>query len=539
MQSKLLFFILLCFPIFVLAQVTQQWVQIYGGPNGSTDYPWLILVDNSGNVYVTGYIRSTYYDYATIKYNSSGIQQWVKIYNGPTDGTDEAWSMAVDNSGNVYVTGASEGSGSGRDYLTIKYNSSGIEQWIQRYNGPSNGLDEAWSVAVDDSGNVYVTGGSTGSGTGLDYTTIKYNSSGIEQWNQRYNAAGNGMDEAYSLAIDKFGNVFVAGTSNYDYAIIKYNSSGVHQWVQRYNGPGNSWDNVQSIFVDSSGYVYVTGSSVGSGTSDDYATIKYNSSGIQQWLQRYNGPPTNGRDNATSVKVDNEGNVYVTGYSYGIGTSRDYATLKYNSSGVEQWVQRYNGPGNDLEYAYSIAVDNSGNVYVTGSSIGIGTGPDYATIKYNSSGVEQWVERYHRLGNMDIATSIAIDTSGNLYVTGYNSSDGYVTIKYSQTIGIQYISTQIPEQFSLSQNFPNPFNPITNIKFDIPKKSFVKLVIYDLLGKEVAVLVNEELNAGSYYADWNASEFPSGVYFYRLVVSGANPLQTDDFVETRSMVLVK
>ncbi len=97
--------------------------------------------------------------------------------------------------------------------------------------------------------------------------------------------------------------------------------------------------------------------------------------------------------------------------------------------------------------------------------------------------------------------------------------------------GFNNISSEIPKSFSLCQNYPNPFNPTTNIKFDIPKQSFVKLVIYDMLGREVATLVNEQLKAGTYQADWNAPAFPSGVYFYKL--------QTESYTETKKMVLIK
>ena len=115
------------------------------------------------------------------------------------------------------------------------------------------------------------------------------------------------------------------------------------EWVQKYNGTGNNEDATQSMVVDSFGNVYVTGSSIGMGTSEDYTTIKYNSNGVQQWVQRYNGPG-NGSDYVSSMVVDSFGNVYITGSSEGIGSRDDYATLKYNSNGVLQWVQRYNGP---------------------------------------------------------------------------------------------------------------------------------------------------------------------------------------------------
>ncbi len=107
----------------------------------------------------------------------------------------------------------------------------------------------------------------------------------------------------------------------------------------------------------------------------------------------------------------------------------------------------------------------------------------------------------------------------------------WILTRNYNTIGIQQIGNEIPVKFNLYQNYPNPFNPGSTIKFDISKNSNVKLVIYDLLGREVAVLVNNELKAGTYKADWNASQFASGTYFYKLT--------TGEFSETKKMILVK
>jgi len=518
------------------AQVTQEWVATYNGPGNGNDWANSLTVDGLGNVYVTGCDKGsgTDYDYVTIKYNSSGIQQWVTRYNGPGNSYDGASSIAVDASGNVYVTGGSCGIGTYSDYATIKYNSSGVQQWIQRYDGPGNLGDGAVSIAIDGSGNIYVTGKSYGIGTYSDYATIKYNPSGVQQWVARYNGPGSYYNNAVSMDIDGSGNVYVTGESyetgtTCEYATIKYNSSGIQQWVARYNGTAGLDDFARSLAADGSGNVYVTGSSEGNGSYWDYATIKYNTSGIQQWVARYNGP-SNNDDLANALAVDGSGNVYVTGQSEFYST-----TIKYNSSGVQQWVTRY-GLEYDCSGSSCIALDGYSNVYVTGFKQDSTLNIDYATIKYNSSGVQKWAAIYDGSGNgQDEVTSIAIDGSGNVYVTGsgtvLNIGIDFETIKYSQQIGIQNISSEIPSSYSLSQNYPNPFNPTTKIQFKLPKNNYVTLKIYDALGREAATLVNEKLAPGTYEVDWNGSNYPSGVYFYRLM--------TDNFSETKKMLMIK
>ena len=162
------------------------------------------------------------------------------------------------------------------------------------------------------------------------------------------------------------------------------------------------------------------------------------------------------------------------------------------------------------------------------------------TIGYNPAGVQQWMQTYNGTGDeFDSGNALALDNLGNVYVTGGsdnpNNTDFY-TIKYSSTIGIQPISTEIPQQFSLSQNYPNPFNPSTKIRFDIPAgengpSKTAMLVVFDISGKKVVTLVNSVLSAGIYEIDFDAANLASGIYFYNLRVN--------NYSETKKMILSK
>jgi len=448
MTKKLIIFVILvltAIPAFAETIVDTAWVRRYDGPGNSFDDAYAITVDDSGNVYVTGGSHGigTDFDYATIKYYSSGDTGWVRRYNGPGNIEDDAYAISEDDSGNVYVTGGSYGSGTSLDYATIKYNHNGDTVWVRRYTELVDSIDGALAIAVDGSGNVYVTGQSYASGTIYDFATIKYDSNGDVAWVRRYNGPGNNNDWATALALDGSNNVYVTGQSTgsgteRDYATIKYYPNGDTAWVRRYNGPENGRDGASCLSVDSSGNIYVTGRSYASGTYYDYATIKYNPDGGTVWEKRYNGPG-NDIDAATVLAVDGSDNVYVTGYSIGSGTSYDYATIKYFPNGDTAWVRRYNGPGNGEDYASDIAVDDVGNVYVTGESDGGETGTDFTTIKYFSNGDIAWVMRYNGPGNSnDCASAMAVNNNNNLYVTGYTYASvidlDYATIKYFQAL---------------------------------------------------------------------------------------------------------
>jgi uncharacterized delta-60 repeat protein len=432
--------------------VPHEWVARYNGLGSGDDRAYAIAVDSNDNIYVIGpsFGSGTSDDYATIKYSPDSNQPvWVARYNGPANTGDWAYAVAVDGNDNIYVTGASVGSGGYSDYATIKYSpDSNQPVWVARYNGPVSINDNGSAIAVDSKDNIYVTGYSAGSTTNYDYATIKYSPDGnVPLWVARYNGPANSIfgDSPHAIAVDSNDNIYVTGQSygsgtDFDYATIKYSpDSNQPVWVARYNGPGSGDDFAYAIAVDSSDNIYVTGRTQGSGTNNDYATIKYSPDSNQPvWVARYNGP-TNGSDRARAIAIDSNDNIYVTGYSPGPGTSSDYATIKYSpDSNLPVWVARYNGPGNNHDRAYAIAVDSNDNIYVTGvSHSGYANRDDYATIKYSpDSNQPVWVVRYNGPANgSDQGRAITIDSNDNVYVTGYSdglgADDDYATVKYS------------------------------------------------------------------------------------------------------------
>jgi len=417
------------------------WVRRYDGPPSGVDVPVALALDSSGYVCVTGWSDGlgTGSDYATVAYGPSGEEKWTARFHRPSGGMvqwDHPKAVALDHLGNAVVTGYSYTNVWGNDYATVKYSPAGEQLWVAIWN---QSTDKASAIAVDDSGNCFVTG-TAGGLQYANYATIKYDPEGQEVWGALYDGPANSEDEAHALALGDSGCVYVAGHSrdpdtDLDYATVKYSSEGTELWATRYNGPHDSTDVPTVLAVDGLGRVYVTGYSYARECSYDYTTIRYDPDGRESWVARYDGPAGD-QDQATALAVDTAGCVYVTGYSVGTGTGEDYATVKYGPDGLALWVARYDGGFNGFDAATAVAVDDSGNVYVSGYSDGGVTDMDCATIKYDPQGTELWVARYDSPHHgADWASAMAIDDRGGIYITGRSMGTGtyldYLTIKYA------------------------------------------------------------------------------------------------------------
>jgi uncharacterized delta-60 repeat protein len=538
------------FALFTLLLLTfssfTQWIKISEIPGN--DQTLATTCDAVGNIYMAGYrtLPNGNEDMLVIKYNSEGGLEWIRFYGGPGGGNDRAWGIVVDTDRNVIITGYSVGVGSGTDFTTVKFSPNGVQQWVSRYNEPGNGDDKAWGIVVDRIGNIYVTGYIARVGT--DMYTIKYNSSGEYIWGQLINGtASNSDDKAWGIVVDSIGNnIYICGqtentTTGYDFTVACYDSSGVREWLNIYDGT-TSVDKAWGIVVDTDNLIYVTGESSSANGRQDCMTIKYNSGGDTLWTARYNGPALH-NDKSFGIVVDTDGNPYITGYETASDTlTTNYLFVKYSFEGEQLWANTYNGPANWQDTAYSICLSKSQEfVYVTGgsSSDTVAGKLDVLTLRIPAdSGNTDQSARYPGNDNMnDAGTGVVADTLGNIYVAGYIQTvqNGYdmIAMKYQAggLIAVNVISTQVPKGFSLYQNYPNPFNPVTTIKFDVQKQAFVKLRIYDILGREVALLVNENLRIGSYEAIFSSAKLASGIYFYEMTAG--------DYRDTKKMVLVK
>ena len=349
------------------------------------------------------------------------VLDWTRQHGGlPKD--EGVTDVCQDNDGNIYTIGSKNSPGLA---IIVKYSPEGNEIWSIE----NEVVSDAKIIVTDDSRNVYLLG--------HNYTLCKYTPEGTEVFCTDLSDLVSPGDLAHSMTVDSQEQIYIIGISTTagsesDYCTIKCDPQGETLWRTTYDGPISSWDEPIDLAVDFDGNIYVTGSSTGNDTDSDFATIKYDSQGIQQWVARYDGPGDDGHDNASDLEVDLNGNVYITGSSAPVNPwTRDYATIKYNSDGIEQWVSRYEGA--EYSRAKALALTNDGSVYVTGTGVGI------ETVKYDVNGNELWVDSYHQpipeLPRSELASDISIDSAGYVYVSGiveeYQLSHHPVSIKYS------------------------------------------------------------------------------------------------------------
>ncbi len=364
---------------------------------------------------------------------------WVR-QSGTVAG-DTSYRVAADGAGNAYITGATDGSlggpnVGGSDVFLSKYDASGTLVWTKQFGSPAG--EYGLGVAADGKGNVFVAGYTYGTLSGLnagssDVFLAKYDASGTQLWLRQ---TGTPLfDDTLGVAVDGIGNAYLVGDTNgnlggtnagnTDVFVSKYNESGVPLWTRQIGTVASDFG--RNIAVDKAGNAYITGYTAGNlgGTnvgSVDIFLAKFDASGTQLWIRQVG---TSVPDIAFGVAVDSAGNAYVAGETEGTldGTSdgnTDAFLAKYDASGTLLWIRQIGTT--EIDGASGVALDGSGNAYVAGvtqSSLGGPNAGDFDTFlaKLDASGNRLWT-RQIGTAPADRAYGVAADGAGNAYVAG-------------------------------------------------------------------------------------------------------------------------
>lgn len=361
--------------------------------------------------------------------------EWVRQLG--TSSTDNSMGIAVDNSGNVYTTGWTQGvlagsNAGGKDAWLTKHDSNGNLLWTKQLGTFNN--DSSQDVAVDNFGNIYISGKSDSSIQ--DAWVAKYDSSGSQQWIRYLSELPEVVTPwiaSDGVSVDPLGNVYIGGTFGIqqDAWVAKYDSNGNRLWLKAVAFGNFNNELCWGVATDNSGNVYSTGwidaSSNGTGAVSSGVWIaKHDTNGNQLWTKQVS---SGADDIATNVAVDSSGNAYVTGFTKGnlAGTNAggwDAWLAKYDSNGNLLWKQQLGSYDHDT--AWDVTVDSTGSVYITGDVSfleGANKGEQDAWIaKYDSNGQLLWTEKLAS-SNRDNSNGIAVDKLGNIYASGYTQGN--------------------------------------------------------------------------------------------------------------------
>ena len=447
------------------ANGAEMWVKTHVSSGDGFAEGNSVAIDGAKHIIVTGTCRSGGggTEICTFKFDgTSGANLWTTSFT-EANSNHTGNAVAVDSGNNVVVTGCSGADCGGTFGIsnvamrTIKYNSSGSPLWTRVRNVSG----DAHAIAIDSGGDIVVAG--YGNPGFRSMSVVKYNAAdGTESWSTPYSfSAFSGHDEAIAVATDGSGNVLVVGKSRSgnqpkEIRAIKINgATGIEIWntphpvVATGVLPAPLPFSSKAMGLDSNGDVVVTGYHRQSGTTESMRTIKYSGvNGNEVWNVGFKGNATSlGTNRGNALVIDAAGNVIVTGVSSDRVTmvdSKNIRTIKYAAvTGAELWNVSYDGSANgSADEANAVTVDISGNVIVTGVSQDSIGGKNMRTVKYQGvTGALMWTSVYASSYD-DAGYSVATDTAGNVFVTGYSKdaspfSVNIRTVKYAAVDGAQ------------------------------------------------------------------------------------------------------
>jgi len=489
--------------------------------------------------------------------SNSSAQLWY-ITRGLPNQDERAWGVDVDSAGNVFWA-VEEKDQLPHWYFNIllfKMNSNGQQIWQSDSWGWT--YNEIAFITKVEGASVYLGGrfDSTGAidGSGGNALVLSYNASnGHYNWHYIWDQ-GYGYEEIDGLIVQPDG-IYLSGwskgqTSDMDFLIQKISLNGQLMWSDTwdYNNRGR-FDGANGHIAMDDKYLYVAGhvnrTNIGSFDGDGALVCFRRADGAYQWHVTWGGALY---DDALGLTMSADSMLYVVGFTGSFGKGSQCYLNKYSRRGQLKWSRIWGGSG--AEDARALVADGDSIVYVVGStsSYSHGSGDyDIFVLKYDSAGTLidslLWGGAYKETAH-DVAMY-----GDYLYITGETSSfgnaqsDGHKaeglllkvngrTMEAPDTTTTNIISPFSPVRgYTLHQNYPNPFNPSTTIRFSLPQRSHVTLKVFDVLGREVARLVNEKKDAGEHRVVWDATGLPSGVYFYRLT--------TPTFSQTKKMEVIR
>ena len=371
----------------------------------------------------------------------SGRLLWKRSFNGPLPaGPDFGGVIALGPGGVVCVASQStraHGGGANPDIAVVKYTSAGRLCWVRTYNGSGNAVDTPTRIAVDRFGNVLVTGSSRGASSGLDIVTIKYDWSGHRKWVRRFDGAVHGDDSPADMAVDRAGNVYVTGSTptqhqGLDWATIKYAAAGQARWKRYFNSPSDASDWPTSIAVDGAGNAYVAGMGLFDTPLRPYTVIAaYPATGHATWWAGWSSSVV--ADDFVNDVAVGKGSVYLVGSTTPSGGTSDALVLRYTTDGLFQWAATYDQAG-DNDQLIAAKVDTKGNLVAAGDCVSAATADDFLVLKFRPDSSRAWEQVYGYPGNgNDAARALSLDGHNNVFVVGDSShlSYDYAAISYN------------------------------------------------------------------------------------------------------------
>lgn len=365
------------------------------------DHASRITTDAAGNFYVAAGLADTSQSFGlgVLKYKFSGKLQGAFHYKpAPGEFEGAAHAVKVDAQSNIYVAGNTNVSG-----LVVSFTSTGVQRWADRFGGSAG---NPVALAIDPSGNIYAAGvgghgGSDGVGPILEWVIVKYSNTGQRLWERHHTGAPNEDSRVSDIQLDALGNALVLGTTSNspetltnNMTVEKLDPNGNPLWARNFAIPNVS-QVPGGIAIDATGNVYATSTTNPPEGIATPFTVKYDSSGVRQFVLRGNGA------GGTSIAIDPAGDILLTGETVGSGVPTFIAATKIHPSGEKVWVTKIGATG-------KIVSDSTGNIYVAGAD-------DFLTTKLNTEGKIQFATM---VLPGDEATDALVDPFGNLLVTG-------------------------------------------------------------------------------------------------------------------------